>query len=98
MMKIAYYNDGKGKFQSHEISVLKDDEYDNVSGCFDHYLHEIIGYGCTKEEAFEDFKIKFKHVLDMWNELGETLLKKNIEEFDIVETDWFRKALNDNNT
>ena len=46
-IKLAHYDDGKHKYQSHEISIFDDiDEYDIKTGTFGvHDLASIIGYG-----------------------------------------------------
>lgn len=46
MGEVLYYNDGKGKFQSHEIFSKELSEH------FDIFLQ---GFGSTKEEAYEEF-------------------------------------------
>ena len=72
-MKLQYYNDGKEKFQSHEISLVEDNfynkEYDNP--------FDIVGYGATKEEAIEDFKKKFVFVMAELKSFENKLLSIN---------------------
>lgn len=65
MLSLLHYNDGKEKSQSHEVSLASDcysywkgDLYYNINP-FDN-----IGYGETKNEAYEDFKEKFFAAFD----------------------------------
>lgn len=67
MLKLKHYDDKKEKYQSHEISF--DTEIDCVNndiGIYSLELTDIVGYGKTKEEALEDFKKKFKYLLDKY--------------------------------
>ena len=60
-IKLAHHDDGKQKYQSHEISIFdKCDDYCDETGTFGiHDLAAIIGYGESEEQAREDFKNKF---------------------------------------
>lgn len=49
-MYIAHHDDGKGKWQSHEISLVMEEE-DNIPNIFE----GIYGYGETEEEAYHEF-------------------------------------------
>ena len=63
MIEMTYHDDGKGKWQSHEISIIEHDFYNAEVDVFSHNPFDIIGYGETKEEAIEDFKRKFRYVI-----------------------------------
>lgn len=52
-LKLFHYDDGKGKYQSHEVFI---GEYDS---CY----CTLIGYGETKKEAIIDFKNKYDEFL-----------------------------------
>lgn len=72
-MYLYYYNDGKEKYQSHEISI-KSDEFNNFElNLFSHDFFDITGYGATKEEALEDFKKKFDYVMKEWEVFRDIL-------------------------
>lgn len=65
MLSLLHYDDCKEKSQSHEVSLASDyysrwkgDLYYNIDP-FDN-----IGYGETKDEAYEDFKEKFFAAFD----------------------------------
>ena len=73
MINLTHHDDGKGKFQSHEISISESDFYNSEHDVFSHNPFDITGYGSTKEEAIEDFKIKFEYVLAEWNAFGKIL-------------------------
>ena len=47
-MELKYFNDGKEKWQSHEISLVYDEIY-------------IIGYGSIKKEAYAEFIEKLEN-------------------------------------
>lgn len=49
-MYIAHHDDGKGKWQSHEISLVME-EGDTVPNIFE----GIYGYGETEEKAYQEF-------------------------------------------
>lgn len=42
-------------------------------------LSDIIGYGATKEEAFEEFKENFNTVFEQWKEFAEKINSSDIE-------------------
>lgn len=73
MINLTHHDDGKGKFQSHEVSISESDFYNPEHDVFSHNPFDITGYGSTKEEAIEDFKRKFEYVLAEWNAFGKTI-------------------------
>lgn len=82
LMKIAHYNDGKEKSQSHTCYLFNDaDRYHN----FD--LTNIYGYGETKEEAIENLKNKLAYYFDEFHALEEMLYETDVLDNDIVEVD-----------
>ena len=76
-MKLQYYNDGKEKFQSHEISLVEDNFYNKEYDIVSHNPFDIVGYGATKEEAIEDFKKKFVFVMAELKSFEDKLLTTN---------------------
>lgn len=80
-MKLTHNDDGKGKWQSHTVSADFGD-YD---------IYTIEGYGETREEALEEFIIKFDIMLNKLSEFRKTL--KNIPE--MIEVDCSGKPLED---
>ena len=67
-MKIKYIDDGKGKWQSHEMRIS--------SESFDEILNHARFFGADKEEAFENLRKEIrKTVKRLFN-----LLEKNIDE------------------
>lgn len=88
MLKLTHYNDGKEKWQSHEIEVIEfprqpyyDPDHDVTSLNF----FDLTGYGSTKEDALDDFKRKFNYVFEQWEAFNKMLFETNIIENDIVE-------------
>lgn len=86
MINLTHHDDGKGKFQSHEVSISESDFYNPEHDVFSHNPFDITGYGSTKEEAIEDFKIKFEYVLAEWNTFEKILFCPAIQ-INIVEVD-----------
>ena len=76
-MKLQYYNDGKEKFQSHEISIVEDNFYNKEYDILSYNPFDIVGYGATKEEATEDFKKKFVFVMAELKSFENKLLSTN---------------------
>ena len=62
-IKLAHYNDGKHKCESHEVYLKETDFYHEV-GVYSHNIFDAIGHGETKEEAFEDLKKKLNFLFD----------------------------------
>ena len=54
---------------------------------------DVCGYGATKEEALEDFKRKFKYVIDELKAFETILLHPNIFEIEVVDVDCFGKEI-----
>jgi hypothetical protein len=93
LLRLSYYNDGKEKSQSHEVTIADacpfyNSEYD----IFSLNPFDITGYGSTKEEALENFKRKFDYVIREWCAFGKMLFETDVIENDIVEVDCFGKA------
>lgn len=86
MINLTHYDDGKGKLQSHEISISETDYYNSEYEIFSHNPFSITGYGSTKEEAMEDFKRKFEYILAEWNAFGKMLFCPAIQ-LNVVEVD-----------
>ena len=86
MLSLAHCNDGKEKWQSHEICICGDgDFYSSDVGVFSHDFFNITGYGATKEEAIEDFKRKFQYVMNEWKSFEKMLFETDIIENNIIE-------------
>ena len=65
MIKILHHDDGKEKFQSHELYMKEDGFFhsDEVEGLWSLNPFNVYGYGSSREEAFEDFKKKLEAVM-----------------------------------
>lgn len=77
-MTLEHIDDYKAKWQSHEVSI-KDEDFSNIDADFysgDPF--DIIGYGETKEDAYENFKEKFKKLMSIWNDFEKDLLENKI--------------------
>ena len=93
MIKLGYHNDGKEKWQSYEIVMLEDDFYNSDFGVYSHNPFDICGYGATKEEALNDFMIKFKYVMDELDAFKTMLYDSNVIIDNIVNVDCFGKEI-----
>lgn len=72
-MLLEHIDDGKEKWQSHLVRI-KDEDFTCVeAGVYSGDPFDIEGYGETKEEAFKDFKAKFKYLMDKWKEFERKL-------------------------
>lgn len=81
-MNIKFFDDKKEKYQSIECYIGDISEYPNIDlGVYDWDICELTGYGETKQEAFEDFKVKFKFLMDEYRKL-----EKKVDEMKIKET------------
>lgn len=85
MIRLGHYDDKKEKWQSHTISILDYNYFDNP--------YDVRGYGEDKEEALEDFMKKFKYVMDELRELEEVLFETSIITDNIVAVDWSGKEI-----
>lgn len=88
MIRLTDYDDGKGKYQSHEVLLVYDDG-DDVN------FSTILGYGETYEEGLQNFKNQFEEKFKELEEFREKLLNGNIEK--PLEIDCCGKVLRDAN-
>lgn len=80
VMKIAHYNDGKEKWQSHSCFLFNDtDKY------FSFDLTSIHGYGETQEEAIENLKKELDYYFRELHALEKMLYETDVLDNDIVE-------------
>ena len=87
-MHLTHYDDGKQKWQSHEISIKDDDGFSNVElGIYSHDITDINGYGKTKEEALKDFKTKLEWLFGEYKKLEHEIFETANFEDTIVEVD-----------
>lgn len=92
MINLTHYDDGKGKCQSHEVSISETDFYNSEYEIFSRDPFDITGYGYTKEEAMEDFKRKFEYVLAEWNAFGKMLFSPAVQ-LNVMEVDCLKKQI-----
>ena len=93
MIKLGYHNDGKEKYQSHEIVMMEDDFYNHKFEVYSHNPFDVCGYGETKEEALDDFIRKFKYIMDELRAFETLLLDTNVIIDNIVDVDCFGKEI-----
>ena len=94
-IKLAHYDDGKQKWQSHEI-CLQDDINFYHNDIFSHNIFDARGYGATKEEALNDLKNKLNFLFDELKILEAKLFESNVLENNMIEVDCFGKEIVDN--
>ena len=89
MIKLVHYNDGKEKWQSHEIYLNEEDFYNDEFDLFSISPFDVSGYGATKEEALKDFMRKMEHVFIEWKAIKELLFNTNELTDNMVEINWW---------
>ena len=89
MIQLTYYDDGKGNFRSHEVSVETPHCVwnDDLNDLIEYELTNIIGYGETEEEALHDFMNKFNYMLDEWQAFAHMLNETNVITDNMLEVD-----------
>lgn len=88
LMKIAHYNDGKEKWESHTCYLFNDaDDYYK----FD--ITDIRGYGETKEEAIKNLKEELKYYFNELHALEKMLYETDILDNDIIEVNCLGKKI-----
>lgn len=77
-MTLEHIDDHKAKWQFHEVSI-KDEDFTCIEdGLYSGDPFDIISYGETKEDAYENFKEKFKKLMSIWNVFEKDLLENKI--------------------
>ena len=98
MIKLKYRNDGKEKFQSHEIYMKEEGLFfsDTVEGLLSLNPFNVTGYGSSQEEAFEDFKKKLDAVMkELQNQTCKIISIDSLGMLnDIAEVDCMGKPIN----
>lgn len=95
-MILAHYDDGKGKFQSHEITIKEDDNFcKKINGNYiqSHDITDIIAYGETKEEALNNLKIQIDYLMKEYKAFEKLLFETDNLTSNMVEVDCFGKEL-----
>lgn len=87
MIELTHYDDGKKKFQSHEVSIKEQYFYNAKYDVTSHNVFSLIGYGETKEEALEDYKKKFSYIMDNLRAFERMLFETDVIENNMVEVD-----------
>lgn len=82
LMKIAHYNDGKEKWESHTCYLFNEsDSYDQ----FD--ITNIRGYGETKKEAIQNLKKELEYYFNELHALEKMLYETDVLDNDTIEVD-----------
>lgn len=87
MLELTHYNDGKEKWQSHEVSMADKTDF----GLEDFDFASIYGYGETYEEALEEFKRAFDEKLKRLKDFEKMLFET--EALVPIEVDCFKKEI-----
>lgn len=93
-MELTYYNDHKEKDESYRVDIMEDETW----VCKEPYVYthnplEICGYGATKEEALNNFIIKFEYVMAEWKAFEQLLLESDVLTNNIIEVDCLGKRI-----
>lgn len=87
LLRLTYYNDGKKKSQSHEVTISDiNRSYNAEYDIFSINPFDITGYGATKEEALENFKRKFDYVMREWRAFEKMLFETDAIEDSILDS------------
>lgn len=81
-LKFTYYDDGKQRFQSHEIYLEIEDKSKYSENLPELDITDIYGYGADKKEALDNFKIKVQSFADAINRIADIV--QSISEDDFV--------------
>ena len=93
-MKLAYHDDGKHKYQSHEIYLKDDKQIYNVNTEMCGYdILDLRGYGNSKEEAYEDFKKKAKYLFNELRELEKMIFETDELTNNVIKVDCFGEEI-----
>ena len=92
-MHLTHHDDGKQRWQSHEVGVTEQDFYNQKYDVFSHNFMDLTGYDETKEQAVADFKRKFRYLLDEWNAFAKLLLDSDIAKNEMIEVDCFGEPI-----
>ena len=89
MILLVHHDDGKQKYQSHEVYCKEESFYSAGKDLFSRNPFEITGYGSTKDEALQDFIRKMDWVVNEWEAFRKLLIETpyyddNIEEVDVM--------------
>ena len=93
MIEMLYHDDGKEKWQSHEIYIRENGFFNAEVDVWSHNPFNVIGYGATKEEAIEDFKNKFIYVVKELKAFEAMLLDTDVITDGIIEVDCMGKPI-----
>ena len=74
--KVIHFDDKKRRWQSHEVYL------DSEKGYLSFDVFGIVGYGASKEEAFEEFKRDMKRFTESINNLNNRIQEMTIEELE----------------
>ena len=88
LMKIAHYNDGKEKWQSHTCYLFNDSD---VYHEFD--ITNIRGYGETKEEAIQNLEKELEYYFNELHALEKMLYEADVLDNEIIEVDCFGRRI-----
>lgn len=73
MIQLVHHDDGKQKYQSHEVYCKEAEFYFADIDLFSRNPFEITGYGSTKDEALQDFIRKMDWVVKEWQNFRKSL-------------------------
>lgn len=98
VLLLSHHNNGKKKYNSHEVTVFDESIYDipekfKEADIWNWNVGDIHGYGATKEEAYRDFVEKFEVYFDEFEKFAKTVLETDILEGCIKEVDCFGKEI-----
>lgn len=78
MIQLVHNDDGKQKYQSHEVYCKEADFYFADKDLYSRNPFEVVGYGATKNEALQEFIRKMDWVMKEWQDFCKSL-NENLE-------------------
>ena len=105
-MMICWNNNHKDKSDSYEVFWKEDDKlYDSFvkkypdvyASVYGHGMEHIIGYGETKKEAIDNFRIALRYLIDEFQAIEKLYLETPFLENNMVEVDCLGNPLENSN-
>lgn len=92
-IRMVHHDDGKCKWESHEVYLQDADNFYNDIGVWSHNIFEARGCGETQEEALNDLKKKLEYLFDELRAIEKMIFETNVLSDNIIEVDCLGKEI-----